>query len=296
MKKDLPSLTTAPQLTHPPPPPSSRPRSVHIPTGEKTRWRVAGHAVSAERTTHAPHSGPVCLAACGGPRPTPCDGTRRRAERKAAQREDGERTRAAEHHWLAKERERGGGAWIYHTSPSTPFWKKPGPVGQVMQCHLLSRSRRTPPSQPRPLPYIHHLRGMGLTKRGTHVERPMLPTLPPSHHPLCTRRPLPRAWGAAAAAAFSCACLAVDLSPPPPRSRVPREWKKMEESMDYRSCRYRPWGGRGGGGSKAAGISVEKRTRACNLYLSVDGGGHATMLWSAVSKQDSKWPSSFQML
>lgn len=148
-----------------------------------------------------------------------------------------------------------------------------------------------PPSQPRPLPYIHHLRGIRLTKRGTHVESPMFPTLPP-FHPLCTRRPLPRGWGAAAAAAFSCACLAVDLSPPPPRSRVPREWKNWKN----------PWttvragtgrGGKGGGGSKAAGISVEKRTRACNLYLPVDGGGHATMLWSPVSKQDSMCPLVF---
>lgn len=48
-------------------------------------------------------------------------------------------------------------------------------------------------------------------------------------------------------------------------------------------------GGGGGGGSKAAGISVEKK-EVCNLYLSVDGEGHATMLWSAASKQDSMCP------
>lgn len=59
----------------------------------------------------------------------------------------------------------------------------------------------------------------------------------------------------------------------------------MEESVNYRSCRYQPWGG----GSKAAGISVEKK-EVCNLYLSVDGEGHATMLWSSASKQYSMCP------
>lgn len=125
------------------------PTSVHIPTGEKRDGRVAGHAVSAERTHPPTTSGPVCLAACGGPRPMLCDGTRRR-------------------------------------------W-------------------------------------MGLTKRGTCVEAPchaMLPTLSPSH-PLCTRRPLPRGRGEQQQQRqpFSVCLPAVDLSPPP-RFRVPREWKK----------------------------------------------------------------------
>lgn len=218
----------APQLTHSPPPPQQQ-ANVR-PYTDRREEKMARGRTCGERRAHPPHSGPVCLAACGGgPRPTLlCDGTRRRrAERnKAVQREDGERTRAT-----AGWARRGRRVKIPHP-PSTPSLlerKRTRSRGPGDAMPPLSRSRRTPPSRPRPLTYIHHLRGMGLTKRGTHVESPILPTLSPPTHALCTRRlPLTRAWGAAAAAAVFFLCLpAVDLSPPPPpRSRVPREWKK----------------------------------------------------------------------
>lgn len=152
----------------------------------------------------------------------------------------------------------------------------------------LSRSRRTPPSRPRPLTYIHHLRGMGLTKRGTHVESPILPTLSPHPRSLYTAAATDAGVGSSSSSGslFPVPACRRSLAAAAAQISGAAGMEKMEESVNYRSCRYQPWGG---GGSKAAGISVEKK-EVFTLYLSVDGEGHATMLWSAASKQDSMCP------
>lgn len=126
----------APQLTHPPPPPQQQ-ANVR-PYTDRGEEKMARGRTCGERRAHPPHSGPVCLAACGGgPRPTLlCDGARRRrAERKkAVQREDGERTRAAAG-WPRRGRRVNIPHPPLHPLPSGKK-NEPGPVGQVMQCHL----------------------------------------------------------------------------------------------------------------------------------------------------------------